>query len=124
MQFTPITALVGGLTLGIAAVAKFAITGRVLGISGALKGFVQVSTASRGLGCWLISRVCRHTLRPNLAEAKGCMPPRTDTPLAPPWRRATPTPGACCLQPVYSGVLLWPRASHQKPLTSCQQPSR
>jgi hypothetical protein len=41
MQFTPVTALVGGLTLGIAAVGKFAITGRVLGISGALKGFVQ-----------------------------------------------------------------------------------
>lgn len=41
MQFTPVTALVGGLTLGVAAVGKFAITGRVLGISGALKGFVQ-----------------------------------------------------------------------------------
>lgn len=41
MQFTPVTALVGGLTLGIAATGKFAIAGRVLGISGALKGFVQ-----------------------------------------------------------------------------------
>ena len=41
MQFTPVTALVGGLTLGIAATAKFAITGRILGISGALKGCVQ-----------------------------------------------------------------------------------
>lgn len=41
MHFTPATALVGGLTLGIAAVAKYAITGRILGISGALKGFVQ-----------------------------------------------------------------------------------
>jgi uncharacterized membrane protein YedE/YeeE len=44
MQFTPVTALVGGLTLGIAAVAKYAITGRVLGISGAFKGFVQGHT--------------------------------------------------------------------------------
>lgn len=41
MHFTPATALVGGLTLGVAAVAKYAITGRILGISGALKGFVQ-----------------------------------------------------------------------------------
>jgi hypothetical protein len=41
MQFTPVTALLGGLTLGIASLAKFAITGRILGISGALKGFVQ-----------------------------------------------------------------------------------
>lgn len=37
VQFTPVPALLGGLVLGIAAVGKFAITGRILGISGALK---------------------------------------------------------------------------------------
>ncbi|KAF6256935.1 hypothetical protein COO60DRAFT_1622272 [Scenedesmus sp. NREL 46B-D3] len=36
VQFTPVPALLGGLVLGIAAVGKFAITGRILGISGAL----------------------------------------------------------------------------------------
>lgn len=41
MQFTPVTALLGGITLGICSLAKFAITGRILGISGALKGCVQ-----------------------------------------------------------------------------------
>jgi hypothetical protein len=46
MQFTPATALVGGLTLGIAATAKYAITGRILGISGALKGLVQDNITS------------------------------------------------------------------------------
>lgn len=46
MQFTPATALVGGLTLGIAATAKYAITGRILGISGALKGLVQNNITS------------------------------------------------------------------------------
>lgn len=49
MQFTPATALVGGLTLGVAAVGKFAITGRILGISGALKGFVHKPTPWRVL---------------------------------------------------------------------------
>lgn len=43
MQFTPVPALLGGLCLGLASLAKFAITGRILGISGALKGFVQAS---------------------------------------------------------------------------------
>lgn len=46
LQFTPVTALVGGLTLGIVAVGKFAITGRILGISGALKGFVHGAITS------------------------------------------------------------------------------
>jgi hypothetical protein len=46
LQFTPVTALVGGLVLGVAAVGKLAITGRILGISGALKGFVQGSITS------------------------------------------------------------------------------
>lgn len=41
MQFTPVPALLGGLCLGLASLAKFAITCRILGISGALKGFVQ-----------------------------------------------------------------------------------
>lgn len=61
MHFTPATALVGGLTLGIAAVAKYAITGRILGISGALKGFVAgnitpwrvLFTAGMVAGAWL-----------------------------------------------------------------------
>lgn len=71
MQFTPVTALVGGLTLGIAAVANYAITGRILGISGAFKGFVQVSTASRR-GPWLISRACSlHPDTPLAACAQG-----------------------------------------------------
>jgi hypothetical protein len=37
VQFTPVPALLGGLVLAIATVGKFAITGRILGISGALK---------------------------------------------------------------------------------------
>lgn len=41
MQFNPAPALLGGLCLGLASLAKFAIRGRILGISGALKGFVQ-----------------------------------------------------------------------------------
>eukprot|EP00882_Tetradesmus_deserticola_P004185 GHRQ01004421.1.p1 GENE.GHRQ01004421.1~~GHRQ01004421.1.p1 ORF type:complete len:173 (+),score=34.39 GHRQ01004421.1:383-901(+) len=46
VQFTPVPALLGGLVLGVATVGKFAITGRILGISGALKGFVQGSVTS------------------------------------------------------------------------------
>lgn len=44
--FTPATALVGGLVLGTAAAGKLLLTGRVLGISGALKGFVQGDVTS------------------------------------------------------------------------------
>jgi hypothetical protein len=46
LQFTPATALLGGLTLGVASLGKFAITGRILGISGALKGFVQANVTA------------------------------------------------------------------------------
>lgn len=37
LQFTPVQALLGGLTLGVAAAGKLALTGRILGISGAFK---------------------------------------------------------------------------------------
>lgn len=68
MQFTPVTALLGGLTLGIVSLAKFAITGRILGISGALKGFVQGSitpwrvlfTAGMLVGAWLAKGMVPH----------------------------------------------------------------
>ncbi|WIA31133.1 hypothetical protein OEZ86_001153 [Tetradesmus obliquus] len=46
IMFTPTTALVGGLVLGTAAAGKLLLTGRVLGISGALKGFVQGDVTS------------------------------------------------------------------------------
>ncbi len=39
-SFTPVHALLGGLLLGLAAAAKLLLTGRVLGISGAVKGYV------------------------------------------------------------------------------------
>ena len=38
--FTPLPSLLGGLTLGVQASSKLALTGRVLGISGTLKGVV------------------------------------------------------------------------------------
>jgi hypothetical protein len=37
-QAVPLESLVGGLVLGTAALAKFLITGRLLGISGGIKG--------------------------------------------------------------------------------------
>lgn len=40
MQFTPVPALLGEVCPG-GVLAKFPITGRILGISGTLKGFVQ-----------------------------------------------------------------------------------
>jgi hypothetical protein len=39
-SFTPIAALIGGLTLGVATVAKYCITGRILGVSGTIKGLL------------------------------------------------------------------------------------
>jgi hypothetical protein len=37
LSFTPAAALLGGLTLGIAAVGKLALTGRIMGISGIVR---------------------------------------------------------------------------------------
>ena len=37
LSFTPQAALAGGLVLGVATLAKLLLTGRVLGISGAVK---------------------------------------------------------------------------------------
>lgn len=38
--FTPQTAAIGGLTLGVATAAKYCLNGRILGISGTVKGIV------------------------------------------------------------------------------------
>ncbi|KAF6256934.1 hypothetical protein COO60DRAFT_53297 [Scenedesmus sp. NREL 46B-D3] len=46
VMFTPATALVGGLVLGTATAGKLMVSGRILGISGAVKGFVQGSVTS------------------------------------------------------------------------------
>ena len=43
-SFTPVTALIGGLTLGVATVAKYCITGRILGVSGTIKGLLAGET--------------------------------------------------------------------------------
>lgn len=40
-SFTPAEALVGGLVLGVATVGKLALTGRILGVSGALRGLAR-----------------------------------------------------------------------------------
>ena len=41
--FTPLESGLGGLTLGVLSFAKLSITGRILGISGAVRGLVQGS---------------------------------------------------------------------------------
>lgn len=41
LSFTPGSALLGGLILGIAVLGKLSLTGRVLGVSGAFKGLVS-----------------------------------------------------------------------------------
>lgn len=38
LHFTPVSAAVGGLILGAATLGRFALTGRILGISGILRG--------------------------------------------------------------------------------------
>ncbi|GLC36551.1 hypothetical protein PLESTM_000459200 [Pleodorina starrii] len=46
LSFTPLTAVLGGLLLGIATAGKLLSTGRVLGISGAVKGLVTGDLAA------------------------------------------------------------------------------
>jgi hypothetical protein len=41
LSFTPHHALGGGVLLGIAVIGKLALSGRVLGVSGAFKGLVR-----------------------------------------------------------------------------------
>jgi hypothetical protein len=42
--FTPQTAAIGGITLGVATAAKYCLNGRILGISGTVKGIVTGDT--------------------------------------------------------------------------------
>lgn len=46
LAFTPAAALLGGVVLGIAVSGKLLLTGRILGISGAIKGFVNNDAAA------------------------------------------------------------------------------
>ena len=45
LLFTPQVALIGGLTLGVATIGKYCLTGRILGISGTIKGLVTGDVA-------------------------------------------------------------------------------
>ncbi len=47
LQFTPVPAAVGGMVLGIAALGRLAITGRILGISGIVRCAYAVMTYIR-----------------------------------------------------------------------------
>jgi uncharacterized membrane protein YedE/YeeE len=46
LQFTPVDALAGGAILGVAAIAKLTLTGRVLGVSSAVEGCVGAKTTT------------------------------------------------------------------------------
>jgi hypothetical protein len=71
LQFTPLVGLTGGVVLGLAAAGKYILTGRILGISGAIKGWLTV----RGSRGWVWS-VC--------PAADDCMCGLVITPSHPP----------------------------------------
>ena len=49
-QFTPVTSLIGGVLIGLAALFLMATNGRVMGISGILGGLVRYSTSKKDKG--------------------------------------------------------------------------
>jgi hypothetical protein len=65
--FTPAAAFLGGLTLGVATVAKYCITGRILGVSGTVKGLLSGEVQP-----WRLAFTCGLLLAGALA--RGAMP--------------------------------------------------
>jgi uncharacterized membrane protein YedE/YeeE len=54
-DFTPVSALAGGVLIGLAASFFLLLHGRVAGISGLYGGLLRKDSASRALGFWFIA---------------------------------------------------------------------
>lgn len=80
-QFTPISALIGGAMIGLAAVLLLVLVGRVAGISGILNGAIEQHDGRTWRWSFLIGLVAGAALW--FAFGSGVSPPRTGFPL--PW---------------------------------------
>lgn len=110
-MFTPVECGLGGIALGLAATLKLVNTGRVLGISGAIKGLLGGDTSAwrlsfltglLGMGALTASLVPGewHTSYPLVLLwtfcAEACLALQAPTtPCLPPTRSAVPLPAAC-----------------------------
>jgi uncharacterized membrane protein YedE/YeeE len=54
-NFTPVTALLGGLLIGVAAAALLLLNGRILGVSGIAGGLLQPRSGETGWRLWFIA---------------------------------------------------------------------
>ncbi len=78
--FTPISGLIGGMMIGLAAVLFLALIGRIAGISGIVGGAIDGATGDTG---WRLAFVAGLVMGPLLvAAASGAMAPVT---IATPW---------------------------------------
>ncbi len=54
-QFSPLTATLGGLLIGISSVMMLVLNGRVAGISGVLGGLFRTATSDRAWRMWFVA---------------------------------------------------------------------
>ena len=80
-EFTPVSALVGGAMIGLAAVLLLALVGRIAGISGILNGAIEQRDGRAWRWAFLLGLIAGAALW--FALGSGVSPPRTGFPL--PW---------------------------------------
>jgi uncharacterized membrane protein YedE/YeeE len=73
-HFTPISSLLGGILIGLAAVALMLLNGRIAGISGITAGLLSLSGAIRDSG-WRLAFVAGLVAAPVLLREFGPAPP-------------------------------------------------
>ena len=73
-QFTPLSAVAGGLLIGLASVWLLIANGRIAGISGIVGGLLRGSAPDRG---WRLAFVAGLVLAPLLLRAAGWVAPET-----------------------------------------------
>ena len=73
-HFTPVSALAGGLLIGLASVLLLLANGRIAGISGIMGGLLRGSTTDRG---WRFAFIAGLLLAPLLLRAVGWETPDT-----------------------------------------------
>ena len=75
--FDPVSALVGGILIGVASVLLMALNGRIAGISGILGGVITTTTSDKA---WRLAFIMGLILAPILAGFAGYSMPRPTMP--------------------------------------------
>jgi uncharacterized protein len=76
-NFTPVSAAIGGVLIGLSSVLLMLLTGRIAGISGILGGLLGPGTSDKG---WRIAFIAGLILAPLIAASIGYATPSPEMP--------------------------------------------